>query len=80
MKNLLEYLVKSIVKNKKDVRVTEEEKEGYLSLRLSVGEEDTGIVIGKGGRMIKALRNILKVRAIRESKRIYIELTSPQKD
>lgn len=75
MKNLLEYLVKSIVEKTDAVKVEEIiTPDGFVNLRLTVDPEDMGSVIGKGGRIIKALRNLMRVRAIKENKRVNVEL------
>lgn len=74
MKSLLEYLVKSIVDNPKQVKVEEEKGEGFVSLKLSVAQEDMGKVIGKKGKIIKALRTLLKVPAIKQNLRVNVEL------
>lgn len=78
MKKTLEYLVKQLVKNSNDVEVTEEEGEGYLNLKLAVNKDDIGTVIGKGGRVVRALKNLLRIRGIKEKKRVYIEVGESQ--
>jgi predicted RNA-binding protein YlqC (UPF0109 family) len=75
MKDLLEYLVKSIVSKPEAVKVEEiVTPDGFVNLRLTVDPEDMGSVIGKGGRIIKALRNLVRVKAIKEDKRVNVEL------
>lgn len=74
MKALLEYLTKLIVKNPESVRVVEEPTPDWVNLRLTVAPDDMGLVIGKGGKIISALRNLVRVKAIKEDKRINIEL------
>ena len=64
MKELLEYILKGIL-GEADFRVDEEVDGDFVRLSIKVEPEVTGIVIGKGGSTIKALRNILRVRAIR---------------
>jgi len=76
MRELLEYLAKSIVERPEAVKVEETQTpEGWINLKLSVAPEDMGMVIGKGGRIIRALRNLVKVKAIKENKRVNVELT-----
>jgi len=76
MKDLLEYLVKSIVERPEAVKVeAAETPEGFVNLQITVAPEDMGMVIGKGGRIIRALRNLVRVKAIKEGKRVNIELT-----
>ena len=76
MKDLLTYLVTSIVEQPEAVNIEETQTpEGFVNLKLTVAPEDMGMVIGKGGRIIRALRNLVRVKAIKEDKRINIELT-----
>lgn len=74
MKEFLEFLVKNIVDHSEKIKITEEETEGTIYLKLSVAQEDMGKVIGKSGRIIKALRDLLKIKAIKENKLINLEL------
>ncbi len=76
MKNLLHYLVTSIVEQSEAVKVeSTETPEGFVNLQITVAPEDMGMVIGKGGRIIRALRNLVRVKAIKENKRVNVELT-----
>ncbi len=76
MKNLLEYLVKNIVEQSEAVKIEEiVTPEGLVNLQITVAPEDMGMVIGKGGRIIRALRNLVRVKAIKENKRVNVELT-----
>jgi predicted RNA-binding protein YlqC (UPF0109 family) len=74
MKELIEYIAKSIVDKPEEVRVTEEATEGGIILRLEVAPEDTGKVIGKEGRIAKAMRTLLRVAAIRKGTRATLEI------
>lgn len=74
MKELLEYLVKLIVKDPSAVQVTEETTPDYVNLKVSVAPEETGLVIGKGGKIISALRQLVRVKAIKENKKVSVEL------
>lgn len=74
MKVLLEYLVKSIVDEPNQVQVEEEKGEGFVNLKLSVAKEDMGKVIGKKGKIIKAIRTLLKVPAVKQNLRINLDL------
>ncbi len=75
-KDLLVQLVSKIVDNPDDVSVTEVEGERAAILELRVNESDVGKVIGREGRIINALRTLVKAAAGRENKRITIELLS----
>ena len=74
MKELLEQIAKSLVSNPDDVNVTEIEDDNSLILELRVAEEDMGKVIGKQGRIAKAIRVVMKAAAIRENKRVVVEI------
>ena len=76
MKELIEYIAKSIVDKPEEVRVTEEATEDGIVLRLEVAPEDTGKVIGKEGRIAKAMRTLLRVAAIRKGTRATLEIVS----
>ncbi|MEX2247646.1 MAG: KH domain-containing protein [Dehalococcoidia bacterium] len=74
MKELIEYIAKAIVDAPDDVSVTEEEERGRVLVRLKVGEDDYGKVIGKGGRVAQAMRALLKVSAIRHEEYASLEI------
>jgi len=74
MKELIEYIAKSIVDKPEEVRVTEEATEDGIILRLEVAPEDMGKVIGKEGRIAKAMRTLLRVAAIRKGTRATLEI------
>lgn len=68
MKGLLEVIAKSLVDNPDEVVVTEKETEKGLVLELKVAPSDMGKVIGKQGRIAKAIRSVVKAAASRENK------------
>lgn len=74
MKELIEYIAKAIVDKPEEVRVTEEKTENGVILKLQVAPEDTGKVIGKEGRIAKAMRTLLRVAAIRKGTRATLEI------
>ncbi|MGI8579194.1 MAG: KH domain-containing protein [Solirubrobacteraceae bacterium] len=75
MKELLEYLARELVDHPDEVEVEEfTEDDGTLVLELSVGDEDYGKVIGRGGRTASALRTLLKAAAVRENKRVLVDI------
>lgn len=73
-KNLVEYLVKSLVDNPNSVNVNVVEGEKSTILELKVLEEDIGKVIGKHGRIAKAIRTILSACATKSGKRVVLEI------
>ena len=74
MKELLEFIAKSMVTDPEQVEVTENEKENVIVLELRVAQEDVGKVIGKQGRIAKAIRTVVKAAANRENKKVVVEI------
>lgn len=74
MKGLLEVIAKSLVDNPDEVVVTEKETEKGLVLELKVAPSDMGKVIGKQGRIAKAIRSVVKAAASRENKQVSVEI------
>ena len=75
MKELLEYLARALVDEPSAVEVEEfEEDDGTIVLELSVAEDDYGQVIGRGGRTAAALRALVKAAAVREKRRVLVDI------
>jgi predicted RNA-binding protein YlqC (UPF0109 family) len=75
MDDLLVYLARQLVDHPDDVRVERSEREdGTLVLSLLVADDDRGKVIGKQGRIARALRTVVKAAAVRERRRVYVEI------
>ncbi len=74
MKEVLELIAKSLVDNEDAVTVTEVEGEDVITLELRVADGDMGKVIGKQGRIAKAIRTVVKAAASRENKRVVVEI------
>ena len=74
MKELVEYIAKSIVNVPEDVVVTEEESEQGIALKLQVNDEDKGRVIGKQGRIAEAMRTLIRVKAAKQETRATLEI------
>lgn len=74
MEELLELLVKSIVDSPDSVVIRKAEAEKTIIFEVKVAEEDVGKVIGKHGRIINAVRTIVKAAAVRDGKKVSIEL------
>jgi predicted RNA-binding protein YlqC (UPF0109 family) len=75
MKELVEYIAKSIVNSPDDVVVTEEENEQGITLKLQVADDDKGRVIGKQGRIAEAMRTLVRVKAAKAGTRAILEIT-----
>ena len=74
MKELVEVIAKSLVDNADEVSVTEHEKDGSIVLTLHVAQGDMGKVIGKQGRIAKAIRSVVKAAASRDGKKVIVEI------
>lgn len=75
MKELLEYLARELVDEPDEVEVEEfEDDDGTLVLELSVADDDYGKVIGRGGRTANALRLVVKAAAVKEDRRVLVDI------
>lgn len=74
MKELLETLAKAVVDYPDDVKVTVIEGDRSLILQIYVNPDDLGKIIGKQGRIAKALRSIIKAVAVKEGKKAIVEI------
>ncbi|HLS53311.1 MAG TPA: KH domain-containing protein [Tissierellaceae bacterium] len=74
MGELVEYIAKALVDNPDEVEVNEVEGSQSIIIELKVAQEDMGKVIGKQGRIAKAIRTVVKAAAIKENKRVVVEI------
>ena len=74
MKELIEYIAKSIVNSPDDVVVTEESDEEGIVLKLQVADDDKGRVIGKQGKIAQAMRTLIRVKAAKAGSRATLEI------
>ena len=74
MKELVEYMAKSLVNHPDAVVVREIEGAGSVTYKLSVAPDDMGRIIGKQGRVVNAMRTLLRVAAVREGRRATLEI------
>ena len=74
MQKLIEFIAKSIVQKPDEVRVEKKETDDLTEFQLKVDPDDLKFVIGRQGRTIKAIRNILRIKAINEKKRVHLNL------
>jgi predicted RNA-binding protein YlqC (UPF0109 family) len=74
MKELVEYIAKSIVNAPDAVVVTEETSEEGTTLKLQVADDDKGRVIGKQGRVAQAMRTLIRVKAAKAGTRVTLEI------
>jgi predicted RNA-binding protein YlqC (UPF0109 family) len=75
VKDLIAYLVRSLVDHPDEVTVESfEEDDGTLVFELRVGEDDVGKVIGRSGRTVNALRTVVRAAAVREGRRVLVDV------
>ncbi len=74
MKDLLNFIVASLVTKPEAVLIEEQKENGNINLNLTVDPSDMGLIIGKGGQTIRAIRKLLTVRAIAENVRVNLQL------
>lgn len=75
MKKALEYIVTQIVDNPDKVEINEQEDQGMINFIITVDPSDMGKIIGKNGKVIRAIRNVIKISAIKQNKKINITLS-----
>ncbi len=74
MRELLEYLARGLVEDPGQVQVNEVEEDDATILELSVGEDDYGNIIGRGGRTAAALRTVIKTAAVKQGRRVFVDI------
>jgi uncharacterized protein len=74
MRELLEFLARRLVDEPDAVRVEEVEEDDTIVLRLHVAQDDLGKVIGRQGRIARALRTIVRAGSVRERRRVQLEI------
>ena len=74
MKELVEVMAKALVEHPEEVSVTETEKNGEIIVELKVDPSDMGKVIGKQGRIAKAIRSVVNAAASKEEKKVTVEI------
>lgn len=74
MDELVRYIAQNLVDNPEEVKVSVKEEDGATVIELSVSPDDMGKVIGKQGRIAKAIRTIVKAASVREEKKYIVEI------
>ncbi len=74
MKDLLETIARALVQNPDDVKVVEETKDDEIVLTLSVNEQDMGKVIGRSGRIAKAIRSVMSAAASKADVKVSVDI------
>ena len=79
MEDFLKYIIPFLIDNKEAFQIeTKEEDEGTVIFTIHVAKEDMGKVIGKEGRTIQSIRNLVKILAVKENKRVMVEIAEPE--
>ncbi len=78
MKELIEYIARSLVDEPLEVRVRQDRSGSKIRLQLQVAKEDMGRVIGKSGRVANSMRILSRVAAAREGKQVYLDVVEPR--
>lgn len=74
MQEMLLYITRALVEDPDAVEVEELEEDGDLVFEITVGENDLGRVIGRGGRVANAIRTVAKAAAVREERRVLVDI------
>lgn len=80
MKDVLTHIVSSIVDNQSEVKIEEDEQNGVVTYYITVAKEDMGKIIGKEGKVIRAIRNVMKIPAMKNNKKVTISLVENPQD
>jgi hypothetical protein len=78
MKDLIEFIARSLVDDPTQVEVSQVQRGSNVEIRLSVAKEDMGRVIGKYGRVANSMRALLRVSAAREGRRASLDILEPR--
>lgn len=80
MKQTLDYILNNILDEKTEFEINEEEQDGYLILKINAPKDQIGRIIGKNGRTINSIKNLLKIKAIKENKKIDVQVFEKESD
>ena len=78
MKDLIEYIAKSLVDHPEDVQVRQSGSGSRVRIDLTVSKDDMGRVIGKGGKVANSIRTLLRVAAEKEGKQATLDVVEPE--
>lgn len=74
MKELVEFIAKSLVDHPEEVRVDEVDKGNEIVYQVHVAQDDMGRIIGKQGKVAKALRTVVKASAVKQGTRVHVDI------
>ncbi len=80
MKDLVEIIARSLVEKPDEVTVTQREDDNAIVVELRVAQSDMGKVIGKQGRIAKAIRTVVKAASARETKKVIVDIVDTDKE
>lgn len=80
MKTLLEFIIQKIVDKPKEVEIKEEKINGQTNFSLKVSPDDMGKVIGKKGKIIKSVRQLLRVKAFKSGEKVNLILEETERE
>lgn len=80
MKDLVEIIAKSLVDKPEEVTVTQREDDSAIVVELKVAQSDMGKVIGKQGRIAKAIRTVVKAASTKETKKVIVDIVDTDKE
>ncbi len=75
MKKILTFIISGVVDDPKQIEIDEEENNGFITLTIKAPQDQMGRLIGKQGKIIRSIRNVMKIPAIKQNKRINITLS-----
>lgn len=78
MEEFLNFLIPQLVDNQEAVKITKEDLNGVVVFTISAAKEDMGRLIGKEGKIINSIRNLVKILAVKEKQRVTVQLSEPQ--
>jgi predicted RNA-binding protein YlqC (UPF0109 family) len=73
MKELLSYILENTIPETK-IDIDEDDQDGFITYKIYVPQEFMGRIIGKGGKNINAIKNVIKIRAIKENKKVDVDV------
>ena len=74
MKELVEFIVKSLVNNPESIVINSEEEQDFIKISIKADEEDVGKIIGKQGKIAKSIRVIMRSASMRIGKKVVVEI------
>lgn len=77
MEDFLKYLIPKLVDDKDEVKIDSSQNEGVVVFTITCSKDDMGKVIGKEGKIINSIRNLIKILAVKEKKKVIVQISEP---